>query len=185
MRRLLLLSFTTLSFSTVFYGQGTAKTTPTPTIKPPIYITPDNVTTIAQVTDVTSKDEYYIHLKALIESHKVKFLTNQYKYNGSIKLTSADLSYISSNGQVAAMAIANGRGIRPEVYKAQFGKSCATPSETNGTLTEAVVLDHLKCRFALTEMKNSTPNNTVTKGRFAMLMNQALNLWIRKIDALK
>lgn len=174
-----------MTFSLAAFGQGTPKPTPTPAVKPPIYIAPDNVTTISQVTDVTSKDEYYLHLKALIESHKVKFLTNQYKYKGTNKLTSADLSYISSNGQVAAMSIANQRGIKPEVYKALFGKSCVTPTGKDGSLTEAEVLDHLKCRFALTELKNSTPTNVVTKGRFAMLLNQGLNLWIRKLDALK
>jgi hypothetical protein len=90
---------------------------------------------------------------------------------------------MSSNGQIAMMAIAKERGILASKYKAQFGNACTTP--TDGTLTEAVVVDHLKCRFGLTEMKNSTPTNVVTKGRFVMLLNQSLNLWIRKLDGLK
>lgn len=181
----LLLVLALLTFSTCVFGQSSPKPTPTPLKQSTEYILVDVVTTINQVTDVTSKDEYYLHLKALIESHKVKYLTHQYKYKGTENLNSADLSYISSNGQIAAMAVAKERGILASKYKAQFGPSCATPSEANGTLTEAVVVDHLKCRFAVTEMKNNTPNNIVTKGRFAMLLNQALNLWIRKLDALK
>jgi hypothetical protein len=185
MKRNLLLVLAIFVFSIGTFGQGSPKPTPTPLTKPPVYIMPDVLTSILQVKDVTSKDEYFIHLKALIESHKVKNLTTQYKYNGTANLTSADLSYMASNGQIAMMAIARERGMAEAKYKAQFGRVCATPTETNGVLTDAVVVDHLKCRFALSEMKNSTPTNIVTKGRFAMLLNQALNLWIRKIDALK
>ncbi|MBK7933646.1 MAG: hypothetical protein WBO68_08005 [Pyrinomonadaceae bacterium] len=185
MRKNLLLLFIALSFSTFAYGQGTPKPTPTPAPKPPVYIAADNVTTVAQVTDVTSKDEYYIHLKALIESHKVKNLTYQYEYNGAANLNSPDLGYMASNGQIAMMAVAKERGMLASKYKALFGKSCSTPLGKNGVLAEAEVLEELKCRFGLTEMKNSTPTNVVTKGRFAMLLNQALNLWIRKLDALK
>jgi hypothetical protein len=177
MKKALILVFIAFAFSTAAYGQGTPM--------PPVYLAADNMTTISQVTDVTSKDEYFLHLKALIESHKVKHLTNQYKYNGAAKLNSPDLSYMASNGQIAMMAIAKERGILASKYKAQFGNVCTTPDETNGVLTEAVVVDHLKCRFGLTEMKNSTPTNVVTKGRFAMLLNQALNLWMRNLDGLK
>ncbi|MBK8303965.1 MAG: hypothetical protein IPK98_11405 [Chloracidobacterium sp.] len=185
MRNNLLLVLTTLAFSTFVYGQGSPKPTPTPVPKPPVYIPADNVTTISQVTDVTSKDEYYIHLKALIESHKVKYLTSQYKYNGAANLNSPDLGYMASNGQIAMMSVAKERGMLASKYKALFGKVCSTPTGKNGVLTEAEVLEDLKCRFGLTEMKNSTPTNIVTKGRFAMLLNQALNLWIRKLDALR
>lgn len=183
MRKNLLLLFITLALSTFVSGQGAPKPTSTPLSNPPVYLAADNVTAISQVTDVTSKDEYYIHLKALIESHKVKYLTNQFKYNGAAKLDSADLSYLASNGQIAMMAIAKDRGITESRYKAQFGRTCSTPVGKNGVLSELEVVDHLKCLFALTEMKNNTPTNIVTKGRFAMLLNQALNLWIRKIDA--
>jgi len=173
----LLLVLVALAFSVAASGQGTSK--------PPVYGAANNVTTIAQVIDVTSKDEYYIHLKALIESHKVQNLTDQYKYNGAAILNSPDLSYLSSNGQVAMMEVARRRGMEPTAYKAMFGKVCPTPTGKNGILTEAEVVEHLKCRFALVEMKNNTPTNTVTRGRFAMLLNQALNLWMRKLDALK
>lgn len=177
MKRTLFFTIISLAFVTTLFGQSAQK--------PPVYIAPDDVRSISQVVDVTSKDDYFLHLKALIESHKVKNLTNQYKYNGSGILRSADLSYVSSNGQIAMMAVAKDRGILASKYKAEFGQSCETSAEKNGSLTELEVVDHLKCRFALTEMKNSTPNNSVTKSRFAMLLNQALNLWIRKLEALK
>jgi len=90
-----------------------------------------------------------------------------------------------SNGQIAMMSVAKERGMLASKYKALFGTGCSTPTGKNGVLTEAEVLEDLKCRFGLTEMKNSTPTNIVTKGRFAMLLNQALNLWIRKLDALR
>ncbi len=179
--------FITFVFSSSALSQVPATSpapTGTPAMKPPVYIAADNVTSISQVTDVTSKDEYFIHLKALIESHKVKHLTNQYKFNGTANLNSADLSYMASNVQIAMLSVAKERGFTAAKYKAMFGQSCSTPTGKNGVLTEAEVLTELKCRFALTEMKNNTPTNTVTKGRFAMLLNQALNLWIRKIDAL-
>ncbi len=180
-----LLILVSITFSIIANGQGIQPITGSQPPPTPKYFAADDLTMISQVTDVTSKDEYYIHLKALIESHKVKYLTNQFKYNGTAFLGTGELSYMASNGQIAMMAIAKDRGMLASKYKAQFGRSCSTPAETNGKLTEAVIVDHLKCRFALLEMKNSTPTNIVTKGRFAMLLNQALNLWIRKIDALK
>ena len=57
--------------------------------------------------------------------------------------------------------------------------------ERRKPLPEGVELLDFDCRFGLTEMKNSTPTNIVTKGRFAMLLNLALNLWIRKLYALR
>lgn len=185
MKQNLLLVLVSLTFSIVANGQGIQPVTGDPPPTTPMYFATENLTMISQVIDVTTKDKYYIHLKALIESHKVKHLTNQYKYNGDAMLNSAELSYTASNGQIAMMAVAKDRGIPTTEYKTLFGPSCSTPLETNGNLTESVVVDHLKCRFALAEIKNNTPTNVVTKGRFAMLLNQALNLWIRKLDAIK
>lgn len=185
MKRNLLLILAIFVFSIGIFGQGSPKPTPTPLTKPPVYIMPDVLTSISQVKDVTSKDEYFIHLKALIESHKVKNLTTQYKYNGSAKLNSPDLVYMSSNGRIAMLAIAKQRFTLLTQIQAQFGSGCSGPEDNNADLTEAVVVDYLKCQLALAEIKNNTPTNIVTKGRFAMLLNQALNLWIRKVDALK
>jgi hypothetical protein len=146
-----------------------------PPPKPPAYVRPESVASISEVTDVGVKDEFYRDLQSLIERYGMSGLTKDRKFNGAANVSRDDMDLWTANGQIVMMSVANRQGIDPKKYGPLLGKKCGAPYLAS--YTEAQAMNVIQCRFKVPALKTPSPERIATRGRFAMMLNQAMDMW--------
>ena len=133
------------------------------------------ITSISQVTDVTTTDPHFMALQSLIERYGLEGLTINKKFNGSMPLTGKDFAVINKSVRSVVDQLLVYIESTDAEKKAAFPTTCAIDLK-RVTYTEKVVGDYLECSYgrgSLASMKVTT--TTLTRSRFAILLDEALS----------
>lgn len=136
---------------------------------------PEALTSISEVTDVTTTDAHFMALQSLIERYGITGMTSNRKFNGSMPLTGKDFAVINKSVRSVFDQLLFVIESTDAEKKAAFPTACAIDLK-RATYTEKVVGDYLECSYgrgSLASLKVTTA--TLTRSRFAILLNEALD----------
>jgi tetratricopeptide (TPR) repeat protein len=142
-----------------------------------------SVVSIREVTDVKRTDEFYNDLQSLIERYGFTNLTKDYKFNPNAKLESLDFMKTAVAGKDILKQLALGSGISENKLEAMWGKNCVT-KENMSNMKESNISKWLGCIYGVGNIDAAAKDEVITRGRFAVYLNSAMDLAVQKLDTL-
>ncbi len=137
--------------------------------------TPEMITSISEVTDVTTMDAHFIALQSLIERYGIGGLTSNKKFNGNMPLAGKDLAMISKSARSTVGQLLGVIESTEAEKKASFPTTCAIDLKPV-TYTEKVVADYLECSYGRGSLAGKKVTTApLTRSRFAILLDEALS----------
>lgn len=136
--------------------------------------TPEMITSISEVTDVTTTDAHFMALQSLIERYGVTGMTSNKKFNGKMPLAGRDFAVINKSVRSVVGELLGNIESTDAEKKAAFPTACAIDLK-RATYTEKIVGDYLECSYgrgSLASLKVTTA--TLTRSRFAIFLSEAL-----------
>lgn len=170
---------------------------PSPTYRPsttsPIYqpatvSTPSNsvsnerVVSISQIKDVKPSDSFFRDLQSLIERYGIANLTMNHQFNSSQNLTASDFTVLSNGGLNVLKTIASSSLIPERKFSELFGYGCNLSGVSQNPINSDDSAAALQCLYGLGVLPNSNKNKIITRGEFAVLLNQAIDNGVAKIS---
>ena len=143
----------------------------------------DIVTSISQVKDVKPADEFYGDLQSLIERYGIRNLTRDYKFNPNGQLESVDYIKLAIQGKDVLKELAVGSGVPESKLQTVWGKNCVT-RENMFVMKETVISKWLGCMYGVGDISTEAKDVMMTRGKFAIYLNTALDRGLEKISGL-
>lgn len=167
-------------YKTLWDNKSSAETvTQTKPVSSPRYF----VTSISQIKDVKSSDYFYSDLQSLIERYGIGNLTRDFKFNPAGLLESVEYINMAVAGKKLVQETALRQGIPENEVEALWGKNCVS-KENMFVMKETVVSKWLGCMYGVGDITADAKDVLVTRGKFAVYLNTAIDRGIKRVGSL-
>ncbi|MBX7172467.1 MAG: tetratricopeptide repeat protein [Pyrinomonadaceae bacterium] len=141
----------------------------------------ESVTSISQIKDVKPTDEFYDDLRSLIERYGISVLTVNYQYNPNLNLTLLEYSKFIQQSKEVLKNAASGFGVKKMDEEKLFNSKCSFSSSFVNSIPETEIAKSLGCIFRIENLALKPTEKIMTRGKFAIFLNYALEQAALKI----
>lgn len=141
----------------------------------------ERVTSISQIKDVKPTDEFYDDLRSLVERYGISPLTVNYQYNPNQNLTLLEYTKFIAQAKKILLNATSGFGVKKIDEEKLFNSKCSFANSFVNSISETEVAKSLGCIFRLEKLALNPTSKILTRGKFAIFLNQAFEQAALKI----